>query len=44
MGGLGSGSHWRYGAKSMTDDYRTLDVRRWPREGVLRPAIGAGGN
>jgi hypothetical protein len=27
----------RYGANSTTDDYRTLDVRRWAREGVLRP-------
>jgi hypothetical protein len=37
MGGPGSGNRWRYGAKSTTDDYLTLDVRRWAREGVLRP-------
>ncbi len=36
MGGRGSGNRWRYGAKSTTDDYRTLDVRRWAREGMLR--------
>lgn len=37
MGGPGSGKHWRHGAKSTTDDYRRLDVRRWAREGMLRP-------
>lgn len=37
MGGSGSGNRWYYDAKSTTDDYRTLDVRRWAREGVLRP-------
>lgn len=42
MGGLGSGSRWRYGAKSTTDDYRTLDVRRWAREGMLRPGYQGG--
>jgi len=42
MGGSGSGNHWRYGAKSTTDDYRTLDVRRWARAGVLRPGYWGG--
>ncbi len=42
MGGSGSGNHWRYGAKSTTDDYRTLDVRRWAREGMLRPGYQGG--
>jgi len=42
MGGPGSGNRWRYGAKSTTDDYRTLDVRRWAREGVLRPGYSGG--
>jgi hypothetical protein len=42
MGGPGSGNRWRYGAKSTTDDYRTLDVRRWAREGVLRPGYWGG--
>jgi hypothetical protein len=37
MGGPGSGNRWRYGAKSTTEDYRTLDVRRWAREGILSP-------
>ena len=42
MGGSGSGNRWRYGAKSTTDDYRTLDVRRWAREGVLAPGYWGG--
>lgn len=42
MGGPGSGNRWRYGAKSSTDDYRTLDVRRWAREGMLRPGHWGG--
>lgn len=37
MGGSGSGNRWYYCAKSTTDDYCTLDVRRWAREGMLRP-------
>jgi len=37
MGGPSSGNRWHYGAKSTTDDYRTLDVRRWAREGMLEP-------
>ena len=37
MGGPGSGNRWQHGGKSTTDDYRTLDVRRWARQGVLRP-------
>jgi len=40
--GPGSGNRWRYGAKSTTDDFRTLDVRRWAREGVLKPGYGVG--
>jgi hypothetical protein len=42
MGGPGSGNHWRYGAKSTTEDYRTLDVRRWARTGVLKPGYRGG--
>jgi hypothetical protein len=42
MGGPGSGNRWHYGAKSITDDYRTLDVRRWAREGMLRPGYWGG--
>ena len=37
MGGPTSGNRWRFGAKSTTRAYRTLDVRRWAREGILRP-------
>jgi len=42
MGGLGSGIHWCYGAKSTTDDYHILDVRRWAREGILRHVYWGG--
>lgn len=35
MGGPGSGNRWRYGARSTTDDLRSLDIRRWAREGML---------
>ena len=42
MGGPGSGNRWRYGAKSTTDDYRTLDVRHWAREGMLRRGCQGG--
>jgi hypothetical protein len=28
--------------KSTTDDYRAVDVRRWAREGVLRPGYWGG--
>lgn len=42
MGGYGSGSGWRSGAKSTTDDYRRLDVRRWQREGMLKPGYWGG--
>jgi len=37
MGGKGSGRYWYYGAKETTDDYRSIDVRRWNREGLLVP-------
>ena len=42
MGGSGSGNRWYYGAKSATDDYCTLDVRRWAQAGVLRPGYWGG--
>jgi hypothetical protein len=42
VGGPGSGNRWRYGAKSTTDDYRILDVRRWARERMLRPGYWGG--
>jgi hypothetical protein len=37
MGGIGSGRFWYYGAKDTTDDYRSIDVRRWRRDGLLIP-------
>jgi hypothetical protein len=37
MGGVGSGRRWHWGAKDTTDDYRSLDVRRWKRDGLLTP-------
>jgi hypothetical protein len=37
MGGTGSGRRWHYGAKYTTNDYRSIDVRRWAREGLLTP-------
>ena len=37
MGGMGSGRHWYWGAKDSTDDYLSIDVRRWKRDGLLTP-------
>ena len=37
MGGSGSGRRWQPFANDTTDDYRTLDVRRWQRDGLLTP-------
>jgi hypothetical protein len=37
MGGRGSGRRWYYGAADCTDEYRSLDVRRWERDGLLMP-------
>ena len=37
MGGMGSGRHWHYGANDTTDDYRSIDVRRWQRDRLLAP-------
>ena len=37
MGGRGSGRRWHYGAADCTDEYRSLDVRRWQRDGLLMP-------
>ena len=39
MGGSGSGRHYHYGSKSTTDDYRSLDVRRLQRDGLLKPGL-----
>lgn len=37
MGGIGSGRRYRSDAADSTDDYRSLDVRRWQRDGLLKP-------
>lgn len=37
MGGMGSGRYWYFGAKEATTDYRSIDVRRWKRDGLLAP-------
>ena len=37
MGGIGSGRYWHFDAKETTDDYRSIDVRRWKRDGLLDP-------
>lgn len=37
MGGMGSGRRYRSDAADCTDDYRSLDVRRWQRDGLLTP-------
>ncbi len=44
MGGMGSGRHWHYGAKDTTSDYRSIDVRRWQRDGLLAPNQAFGWN
>jgi hypothetical protein len=38
MGGPGSGRRWHRGGKSTTVAYRAIDVRRWHRDGLLKPA------
>lgn len=37
MGGIGSGNHSRYGARTTTDDMRILDVGRLARDHLLIP-------
>lgn len=44
MGGPGSGNTWQYGAKDLTTDYRSFDVRRWAREGLLETGSCFGWN
>jgi hypothetical protein len=39
MGGPGSGLWYRWNTKSTVEDYRSLDVREWHREGLLRPLL-----
>ena len=40
MGGLGSGRHWRFNSRDTVEDCRSLDVRRWQRDGLLSPGNG----
>ena len=42
MAGIGSGRRWHYGAKDSTSDYRSIDVRRWKRDGLLTPHTAFG--
>jgi hypothetical protein len=37
MGGMGSGSYYRWNTTDTTADYRSIDVRRWKRDGLLSP-------
>jgi len=38
MGNANSGNRWRHGTKSTTEEMRSIDVRRWAREGMLWPS------
>lgn len=42
MGGVGSGRHWHWDTKSTVADLRSLDVRRWARDGLLKPGQSFG--
>lgn len=42
MGGVGSGRYWYFGGKDTTEDHRSIDVRRWKREGLLKPHLAFG--
>ncbi|WP_171207841.1 MULTISPECIES: hypothetical protein [unclassified Ruegeria] len=37
MGGIGSGRLWQWSVKSTVEDYRSIDVRRWARAGLITP-------
>jgi hypothetical protein len=39
MGGPGSGQWHRWNTTSTVEGYRSLDVRQWHREGLLRPML-----
>ena len=36
MGGFGSGSYYRWNTRETVEDYRSIDVLRWSREGFLK--------
>ena len=42
MGGIGSGRRWGNGFRGTTDGYRSIDVRRWRRDGLLEPGRAFG--
>ena len=42
MGGMGSGRHRHFSTKDTTDSYRSIDVRRWARAGILEPGQSFG--
>ncbi len=37
MGGTGSGPRWRPGSKATTEDYLSIDIRSWKRQGLIVP-------
>ena len=37
MGGIGSGRWYRFSSKATDEDFRSIDVRRWKKAGVLSP-------
>ena len=37
MGGITSGGRYHYNTKSTTNEYRSIDIRRFHRDGLLRP-------
>jgi hypothetical protein len=42
MGNRNSGNRWRYGTRTTTEEMRSIDVRRWAREGMLQPGYRGG--
>lgn len=42
MGGIGSGNRSRYSSRSTTEDFNSIDIRRWAREGMLHPGYRGG--
>lgn len=42
VGGRGSGRHWHWGTKATVTELRSLDVRRWARDGLLEPGRSFG--
>jgi hypothetical protein len=37
LGGAGSGNWYRWDKRAAVEDYRSVDMRRWHRDGLLRP-------